>query len=608
MKIIKLGKLCKVFLPLFILLLTFTAWADDSGLLEEEVVVTATRTSQSQLESPGMTEVITKEEIQDSGANTLSEVLTDAGLTVSSYGGACSSSNIQIDGSSSEQTLILINGVSANTNTLGSLDINLFPASVIKKVEVVHGPLSALYGANALGGVVNIITGLTGTPVTNIEFGGGTFNSKYSNSMIQQEKWGFMFGGATTDGHRDNSETDTKYFAWQYDFLQEENEYLTLNLLMMERSGGSPGSLSWLSPQAKLDEANYSFNLGGKNQWLNGSWEYKLFRQYSKYDYTNPDTSEYTTHESDDYGLDLAGLYLLEEHELLTGIILKREDFDSTISNHHTRKSGGLFFQDTWHLAEQWRLVPGVRWDTASGYSSPLSPRVNLVYLPSENLSLKIGYGKAFRAPTVNDLYWDQPSYGMYGNKDLKPEKAGRYDLVGEWRKGPQALVANLFHAEVKDAINWAAIDPSDPLSDWTVKNVDKIEIDGITLRWEKNWANRFSLKTGYNYLDKKGWNETTRSYSNPLNLFGKNRIFMDFGFTISKLKLNLNWQQITDRQQETVIMSNYDLLNFGATYTLTENLLFKLAVYNVTNEEYEIQNGYPMPEREYKLSATYSF
>lgn len=589
-------------LALLLILNIFTASAAEPEVYEEEeVVVTATRTSQTQLESPGMTEVITKEEIQASGAKTLSEVLTDTGLTVSSNGG---DANIQIDGSSPEQTLILINGVPANTNTLGLLNIDSFPASIIEKVEVVHGPLSALYGANALGGVVNIITDLTGTPKNSIELSGGTFNTKLINTTFQQEKWGFFLGGNASDGHRDNSATDLRYFAGQYDFLQGKEEYLTFNLLLIEKSGGSPGAITWTTPEAELTEANYSLNLSGKNQWLNGSWEYKLFRQYSKYHYKN--TYEDTTHETNDYGLDLAGLYLLEGHELLTGIVLKHEDFESTISNQHTRRSGGLFFQDTWRLAKQWRLVSGVRWDTASGYSSPLSPRVSLIYLPSANLSFKFGYGKAFRAPTINDLYWNQP--GMYGNEDLKPERAERFDLVGEWRKGSQAFVANVFHADVKDEIDWMAIDPSDPYSDWTVNNINKVKIDGITIQWTKIWSDHFTFKTGYNYLEKEGWNETTQSYSDPLNLFGKNQVFLDFGFIFSKLKFNLNWQRFADRQEKTVYLADYDLLNLCATYTMNDNIGLKLTIRNLTDEEYQIQNNYPMPGREVILGINTTF
>ena len=202
--------------------------------------MTATRVSENASETPGQTEVITKEEINNSGATTVSEALIDNGLTIATNGGKFGEAHIQLDGSSSTQTLILVNGVPANTGCAGMVDLRYFPISPIQQIEVAHGPLSALYGSNAVGGVVNIITDLTGEPSNQFSLSGGDFSTKIIDITHQQEKWGIAVGLNATDGFRDFTANRNSYLLGQYNFYETGDEYLKLYWQFLNADGSCP--------------------------------------------------------------------------------------------------------------------------------------------------------------------------------------------------------------------------------------------------------------------------------------------------------------------------------------------------------------------------------
>ncbi|NLY76073.1 MAG: TonB-dependent receptor, partial [Firmicutes bacterium] len=220
----KLTKSSKVllFFSLFILSIV-SVRADDLDIPEEEVVVTATRTSQTRLESPGMTEVIDAEKVQASGATNVSELLAKEGFVVSSYGGASGAATFKLDGCDATQTLVLVNGIPENSGTMGEVDLSYFPTAGISKIEVAHGPLSSLYGSGALGGVVNIITDLTGEPLNSVSMAYGTTDRSKADTgdtavSIRRNNYGLTFGGGRDDGFRANSKSENYFLLYQYDF------------------------------------------------------------------------------------------------------------------------------------------------------------------------------------------------------------------------------------------------------------------------------------------------------------------------------------------------------------------------------------------------------
>lgn len=608
----KIIKLCKAFLPLLVLLLTFTAWADDSGIPEEEVVVTATRTSQTQLESPGMTEVITKEEIQASGGTTVAEVLTEKGFIVSSYGGSSGASYIRFDGGDADQTLIMVNGIPVNSGTLSTVDLSYLPTVGISRIEVAHGPLSALYGYSALGGVVNIITDLTGNPYNSVDLAYGNTDQGNADSgqatiTIQQEKYGLAFGGSINDGSRKNSATDNCFFMYQYDLIQNIDESLSLYVQSTAKDNELPGAEYSPTSEDEQDDIMHSISLNGEKYLFGGLWECKTYCNYWKetafisetdyeYDYSN-------------YGIDAAGLYTFGKHELLLGTIFLDSNTDSTLYGKHSLNNAGFYAQDSLNLNEDWKLISGLRWDTGSDYSSPVCPKVSLIYLATKNTSIKFGYGKSFRAPTISDLYtsYDYLGYIYSGNPDLKPEKGERYDITGECIKNRHSLSLNLYHTYLTDGIDWVY-----GASSASPQNFDKMKVFGLNLIWKTKWSEFFNSAIKYCRVDKEIWD--SGSYKED-NLYGKNKMALGLNFKYATFRSGLSWEYVWDRfaqmnysTYESVKMKDYNVLNWDLDYIFNDAITYKFSINNLMDEEYAIFYGNPMSEREYKLSIAYRF
>jgi outer membrane cobalamin receptor len=394
-----------LFLSSIFLTVTYVL-ADESGneTTDEEVVVTASRTEQVSSQSPGVTEVITKAEIEKSGSATVAQAMADQAIPVASNGGASGVAMVQLDGSSAEQTLVLVNGIAANTGCAGSVDLSYFPAAGIQRIEAVHGPLSSLYGANALGGVVNIITDLTGTPQNQVLLSGGSFNTRNLGFNWQEKKWGIACGANFTDGFRARSQSDGNFLMAQYNFSDGPDQYLKLYLQAINRTTQVPGSISWTLNDAQQTDQSISLNLNGKSDIFQGNWEYKVYGQYLDVQYT--ESAIPSRHQTWNSGFDCAGLYTAGNHEILTGLTMKHQFSDSSIDHQHDQDNGGLFLQDSWFINDKVSLISGLRYDYCTNFPAPLSPRIHLSYALSPDFTMKCGYGKAFRAPTMNELYW----------------------------------------------------------------------------------------------------------------------------------------------------------------------------------------------------------
>jgi Outer membrane cobalamin receptor protein len=589
-----------------LLLTSSVIWADDSdkNVTEEEVVITATRTAKPETKAPGKTEVITKEEIEQSGATTAAEALTDAGITISSNGGKSGAATAQLDGSNSFQTLVLVNGVPTNVGPDGSTDLSYLPTSAIERIEVSHGPLSALYGSSAIGGVINIITNLTGQASSEAVLSGGSFNTKSTDIKYRQLNWGLAAGGGMTDGYRNYSKTYSNYLMGQYNFFQTNDEYLKLYFQDLSKHGQQPGSITWPS-EANESDQNVAMNLNGLSKIWGGEWEYKIYGQHDDLQY-NDSFSDYE-HQISSYGIDAAGRYQLGVHELLAGITTKDEIFDSTTFGGHSRMDNGLFLQDNWQLGSRYQLIAGLRQDYYSKFSSPLLPKVTFIDSINDQITIKAGYGKTFRAPSFEDLYWNET--GMYGNPDLKPENGERYDLIAEWKQQQQAIYIDIYQSHLQDYIAWAPTDASGMV--WEVSNLHKTEMNGIGLNWQNTWANLVTAKIGYNYLENKV-TDPFLGDNQVYNYFGKQQFNLGLDFKYQAWLLGMNWYYVTDRDYVssgiTYQLPDYDVLNLNLQYSINHNLSFTLIVDNSTDEQYQVKSGYPMPGRCYTLSSKYTF
>lgn len=149
-------------------------------------------------------------------------------------------------------------------------------------------------------------------------------------------------------------------------------------------------------------QRNLALDLSGKNKNDLFTLEYKLYGQLNTLDYDDAYAQDH--YQTRIWGSDAAGSYQFGAHQTMLGAQLQQVRL-SRNETEDTWHNGALFVQDSYQIAPRWQWLSGVRWDTGSVYASPLCPRFGLNYAVTEKLTWKLGYGKAFRAPTFDELF-----------------------------------------------------------------------------------------------------------------------------------------------------------------------------------------------------------
>ena len=574
--------------------------------VEEEVVVTATRLPLPPAETPGLTIVVDREAIRQSTGADLPTLIAEAGFPVAASGGDFAQASVQLGGFSANQSLVLFNGVPVNPGPVGEVDLSLFPAAVVNRMEISRGPLSPLYGANAMGGVVNIEAALSGEERSGFLLGGGSFDSGEINVFLQREQWGVAAGGGSSAGYRPNSDSKKSYLSGEYSFLPAGNNKnrLVLQGHFLTKEAGVPGTTGFPSGARQSDQ-RLILNLSGKNQAAKNLWEYRVFTQ----SWDNRYESEFGAdrHRVEGHGAELSVRRETGNHIFLAGLSLAHDQFNSTKSGRNSRTQGAIFLQDHWRLRRNLVLLTGLRWDESSDYGSALSPRVNLIKHLTENLSVKAGYGRAFRPPTVNELYWHEdygvPEWNMFGNPDLRPEKGESYDLTLHWQdKAGRTLTAGVFRSRLTDGIAW-----DQEAEGWKTKNIDRVKITGFELRWERKAKNGFGGDITYTWLNRQDWKPETGYVKNTR--LGEHRVAVGITYSRGPWLARGCWRLVTGRTpQWGQAMPDYRLLDTALIYRTRGGYEIKLAINNLLDTAYEINAGYPMPGRNLEVSLYHAF
>ncbi|HXZ37204.1 MAG TPA: TonB-dependent receptor, partial [Thermodesulfobacteriota bacterium] len=435
-----------------------------------QVVVTATRTEVEISDSPQSISVITKEEIMNSPDRTIPEVIQRAaGVQINQTGPIGGLSTASIRGSEAQQVLIMIDGRRINDAQNGQFDLSSLPLTKdeIERIEVLRGGASALYGSDALGGVINIITkSPTKEPYARVSSFFGRFNTQeYSLSSRWKPGplgYGVFASWGRSDGYRPNGD----YNAWtvggdlSYD-LPWKGE-LKVSARNIQKEVGVPGTSTLTDPDDRQKDNITQLDLNyrdriGSNVTLNFRGFQNINRQTFDAGSQGPDVGPPIIHKSYATGGDFQTTAAIGNANLVTGgieAIQNRVDSDSV--GVHEATTGAVYLQDEIEVAKALTATLGLRYDYHSVYQDQWDPRAAvLLRLPWET-RLRASVARSYRAPTFNDLYWPASAFTA-GNPNLQPEKAWSYELGGEKRFGNLAIfkVAG-FYREVTDLIRWA--------------------------------------------------------------------------------------------------------------------------------------------------------
>jgi vitamin B12 transporter len=596
-----------------ILLILGAGWLSQPVTGEEvevgKVVVTATKTEVEISESPQSISVVSQAEIMNTPDRSLGSILQRVpGVMVTENGPVGSISTPAIRGSTSGQVLILINGRRINDAQNGQFDLNNLPVAKeeIDHIEVLRGAASALYGADALGGVINIITKKPSSkPDTSVSASYGRFDTQQYSLTHRWKPGAFLYGVSLTrersSGYRENSDYDAWILGGEVGYEISPQTEMMFSARTIKKEIGLPGTITFPDPDDRQKDEITLLDLNIKSQPIS-SLNLNVKGFYNNYRNTFEAGTQgalsmggSALHKSSATGAELQATYALLEKHLITGGLEGIEDrADSSSFGVKEATRGAIYLQDEIEMAP-FLMTLGARYDYHSIYEEQFNPRIGMVLRLPQDLFLRASIARSFRAPTFNDLYWPASAYTA-GNPDLQPEKAWAYEIGAEKKFGHFAVIkAAGFYRDVQDLINWAA--GSDGV--WRPSNVSSAKIWGAEGEVIFYPFKGLAIPLNYSFLYPR--DEAT---GEPIPAKPKHMANIGIEYTSSfGLKPSLKGRYVQFYVNDSSTLNrDYFVLDARVGYDFKIHGYLSgeafISLTNALDEEYQTIEGYPMPPR----------
>ncbi len=602
------------------------------------IVITPTRGPRMLKDLPTNVSVITRKEIAESNAQNVGEVLKNRlGVEVRRYGTLGAPSYIGLRGCSAYQTLVMVDGRSVNNTADGIADLSQFSLDNIERIEIVRGPASALYGANALGGVVNIITrDATGGRVTvDGNLGLGSFGTRIARLNFGTKdtnvKAYFTVSNNTSDGWRKNSAYDNHNLTGRLAYSAGEIGNFELRGAYHKGKLGLPGVNYEFDPSTweriileekfasdpnhnQEDEKKYGV-LEYSNEVKNSKLTVKAYGSSDQRRDRDPDELRDDLHENVTRGVETQ---LNTLYGITLGMDIHQDEYEQkneidsqTIIGEKTLNES-IFFQEIISL-KPFTTTMGLRYDHHSAYGGQINPSFSLVCQFSqsgESLKLSFNLARGFRAPTFCDLYQPYTDYGYQaqGNPDLKPEKALSYDFGVEHQWEDLLLSrVTLFETNIEDLIEWAM----DPSFVWKPSNVARAYSQGVEIEFIHQIMPGLSQSVNYTYLRSAGRKEGEEKYEiAPYKPHNRINYMINYARDFG-LKINLGVEYVDEqwsaRGETGDRLPDCFLLNARIAQSVG-NLEAHISFANLLDKKYQTVFGYPMPGRTIMAGISWKF
>lgn len=492
-----------------------------------EVVVTGTRTPKFLKDTPIQTRVITSREIEKTDATNIQDLLQQELPGVEFSYAMNQQTHLNFSGFGGQGVLFLIDGERLAGETMDDVDFTRLNMDNVERIEIVKGAASALYGSNATGGVINIITKKTDKP--------WTLNVNGRLARHNEQRYGASFGlngkrlcNMFTANYTDVDNFDvysaadpvTRIISTVYgDRTLNLKDQLVWSPSRNVEIGGRVGYFFRQTTRtAEQPERYRDFSGGLRIDWTLSDHD-MLQANYAFDQYDKSDYQKLRKLDIRDYSNVRNTFRLLYNHTFGSGDILTAGAdfmhdylFNTNLDNTERKQdSFDFFMQYDWRISQKLEAVGAVRYDYFSdGGESRLTPKLNLCYKPVRNLSLRAGYGMGFRAPTLKEKYYDFDMAGIWiveGNAALKSEISHNLNLSAEYVKGHYNLTASAYYNKVENKLATGAPyfrTPSDKLPYLPYTNLDGYSVYGGEIGVQARWDNGMSARFTYAYTKEE--------------------------------------------------------------------------------------------------------
>ena len=589
-----------------------------------ETVVTAERFPTERMDTPANISVITSKDIEANHYVDITEALEHVnGISVGHEG---TFDCVSLNGD--ERVVVMVDGRRLNNDqgfATGKqrVDLKMIPTlKNIDRIEVVKGGASALYGSDAVGGVINIITKRgSKKPQTTLDFNmgsWGTYNYELATQGSDNDFSWFVSGGLQKQNNvrykmnggtheAPHSDKDDNSFVLRLDQNLDKSSSVRLNFEHKTKHDGMYHNAINKTGTDNKREENFN-NAAISYHFKEDKKTPGFVRLFNNYRGSYQGWGKFNTKL---YGLDYQNGWELGEHTVVAGA----EWHDSRSSNesqgyiNEGLRNLAAYVQDTWKLGK-WSLVPGIRLDHHNLYGNHWSPKIALNYRATKNTQFYASWGRVFRAPTSDDLFYTD-AY-MHGDRNLKPE-TGYTETIGINHRfdDDTSVGLSIFQSQIHDAITWVSEGGV-----YYARNVNKEKRRGLELTLNRRISPLWDVDLGYSYTSIRQTNK-----SGELAYYGKtmnpNSYHIGLKYHQGAWKAGIYGTFNTGLDKLNMLTRHTALVDLNISYEMTEAATIYFKALNLTNQEYSEYPGgigdwgtnyYPGDGRFFQLGVTYTF
>ncbi len=628
-----------------------------------ELVVTSSRVRQTASYTPSFVTIVNKDEIDGLNATSLAQVLSPvAGIFIKDYGDASGLKTISQRGLGTEHTLILLNGIRVSSTQNGLVDLGVMPVDEIGAVEIVRGGQSASYGADAVAGLVNVITKPVDSRNTaqvsssvgsfgyhrylisgNLSSGLGGIRLSYGQEQSQGDfPFQFRNGPLVWNLVRGNSDLLARYANAQGDLLIGDWTRLAIVASTYSSERGVPGALvsPYATSQARQIDSDHLIQTSFASdvaEDLTLGFTAQAHFSYERYRDPNLNIggrSLDTYFRNDDIRIEPhINMKMSEGMRVSAGVELANTTANgNSLDRKALRKQMGAFVVGEAALVRSNDVVSGVtvfpslRYDAVSSIDPVWSPQLGALVALKEfdagplsrvRPSIRSSVSRNFRMPTFNELYFS--GGGGFGDPGLRPEHSTSIDVGGSLQfslAGEQQVQITHYANDMNDRIIWAAASGNSVVP----KNLRQVRSTGLEgyYRWDlpekmlslqMSYATSSSRKISADYPGDPTVNtqlayvpKRMLSFSASSTIDVGTSLVKDLGVVVAYSFVG--YRYVTEDNSQ--FLPSYQLVNLslrGCLFIRPLSILGKFEVNNLLNEAYEVMPGYPMPQRSYRVT-----